>query len=201
MKNIQNRRDFFKIAGTISGGLMIGFNWDSTAAQPNIANNSALSDVEFNSYLSIEPTGKVIIYSPNPEIGQGIKTAFPIIVAEELEVDWKNVEVRQANLDTKKFERQLTGGSGAIKHSWERLRKAGATVKHLLTEAAAEQWKVPMSECKALNGEIIHTSGKKLGYGELASAASKLKAPEKIELKINNLNQIIGTNNQIKTQG
>jgi isoquinoline 1-oxidoreductase subunit beta len=183
MKNIQNRRDFFKIAGTISGGLMIGFNWDSTAAQPNIANNLTASGIEFNSYLSIEPTGKVIIYSPNPEIGQGIKTAFPLIVAEELEVDWKNVEVRQANLDTKKFERQLTGGSGAIKHSWERLRKAGAAVKHLLTEAAAAQWKVPVSECKAVNGEIIHTSGKKLGYGELASAASKLKAPEKVELK------------------
>ncbi len=184
MTNTQSRRDFFKIASTISGGLMLGFNWqEAKAVTPNIINKLAETGADFNSYIAIEPSGKVIIFSPNPEIGQGIKTAFPIIVAEELEVDWAAVEVRQANLDTVKFERQLTGGSGAIKHSWERLRKAGATVKQLLTEAASQQWNVPVAECRAEMGNIIHTSGKKLGYGELASAASKLKVPEKVNLK------------------
>ena len=180
MNNTQSRRDFFKIAGTISGGLMLGFNLKSEAAfNKNIADNL----VDFNSYLSIEPNGKVIIFSPNPEIGQGIKTAFPVIVAEELDVDWKDVIVKQADLDTKKFDRQLTGGSGAIKHSWERLRKAGATAKYMLTDAAARRWNVPMSECKADKGFIVHSSGKKLSYGDLATEASKLKAPEKVELR------------------
>lgn len=180
MNNTQSRRDFFKIAGTLSGGLMLGFSMKSEAG---INKNAAESLVDFNSYLSIEPNGKVIIFSPNPEIGQGIKTAFPLIVAEELDVDWKDVVVKQADLDTKKFERQLTGGSGAIKHSWERLRKAGATAKYMLSDAAAQRWNVPMSECKAEKGFIIHSSGKKLSYGELATEASKLKAPEKVELR------------------
>jgi isoquinoline 1-oxidoreductase subunit beta len=184
MKNIQTRRDFFKISITLSGGLMLGFNMkESPENAPNLINSLSANGAEFNSYLAIEPSGKVIIYSPNPEIGQGIKTAFPLIVAEELDVDWKNVEVRQADLNTAKFERQLTGGSGAIKHSWERLRKAGATAKNLITQAAAQQWNVPIEECKAENGFIIHNSGKKLGYGELAAAAALLKAPDKVELK------------------
>jgi isoquinoline 1-oxidoreductase subunit beta len=184
MENIQTRRDFFKIGFTISGGLMLGFNGlNAKAGTQNTLNSVAETGAEFNSYLSIEPNGKIIIFSPNPEIGQGIKTAFPIIVAEELDVDWATVEVRQANLDTKKFERQLTGGSGAIKHSWDRLRNAGATAKHLLIEAAAQKWNVPVAECKAENGFVIHSSGKKLGYGELAATAATLKAPEKIVLK------------------
>ncbi len=192
MNNTQSRRDFFKIAGTVSGGLMLGFNWNANAGKNPQINTLSEGLIDFNSYLSIEPNGKVIIFSPNPEIGQGIKTAFPLIVAEELDVDWKDVEVRQANLDTKKFERQLTGGSGAIKHSWERLRKAGATAKHMLTEAAANKWAVPMTECKAEKGFVMHTSGKRLSYGELASDASKLKAPEKVELKNSKDFKLIG---------
>ncbi len=183
MNNTQSRRDFFKIASTVSGGLFLGFNFETKASILTNSKPIAENLVEFNSFLSIEPNGKIIIFSPNPEIGQGIKTAFPLIVAEELDVNWADVEVRQAALDTKKFERQLTGGSGAIKHSWERLRKAGATAKYMLTEAASIRWNVPMSECKAENGQITHTSGKKLSYGELATDASKLKAPEKVELR------------------
>lgn len=176
---MQSRRDFIKITSTIGGGLMLGFG-NKTKANDLILDSNL---VEFNSYLAIEPNGKIIIFSPNPEIGQGIKTAFPVIVAEELDADWNTVEVRQAHLDTKKFERQLTGGSGAIKHSWERLRKAGATAKYLLKEAAAQQWKVSSSECKTENSFVIHTSGKKLSYGELATAAAQIKAPENIELR------------------
>ena len=76
--------------------------------------------LDFNAFLSINPSGEIVIFSPNPEIGQGIKTAFPLIVAEELDVAWQQVTVKQAALDTNRFQRQLTGGSGAIKHSWER---------------------------------------------------------------------------------
>ncbi len=180
-----SRRNFIKTASSITGGLVIGFNWFSAnsmeAAQ--IIDPRFAGSLEFNSYLAIEPTGKVIIFSPNPEIGQGIKTAFPLIVAEELDVDWKDVIVKQASLDTKRFERQTTGGSQAIKHSWDRLRKAGATAKHVLKEAAAQKMGVNVSELTTNNGFVIHSSGKKLGYGELAEAASKIKAPEKVDLK------------------
>ncbi|MEA5460005.1 molybdopterin cofactor-binding domain-containing protein [Arcicella sp. LKC2W] len=193
MENIQSRRNFLKITSGITGGLILGFNWFSAnATETEIINSTFSSSLDFNSFLAIEPTGKVIIYSPNPEIGQGIKTAFPIIVAEELDVDWKDVIVKQADLD-KKFERQVTGGSGAIKHSWDRLRKAGATAKYLLKEAAAQRWKVNMSELKTEKGFVIHTSGKKLSYGELAEEASKLKVPEKVELKKFADYQLIGS--------
>jgi isoquinoline 1-oxidoreductase beta subunit len=99
--------------------------------------------VSFNSYLSISPQGVITLFSPNPEVGQGIKTAFPMIVAEELDVDWKTVNVVQAPLDKDRFERQVTGGSGAIPHSWKRLRQAGATARRLMIDAAAARLKVP----------------------------------------------------------
>ena len=183
MENIQSRRNFLKIASSLSGGLIVGFNWFSANAfDSEIINPSIANPLNFNAFLAIESTGKVIIYSPNPEIGQGIKTAFPIIVAEELDVDWKDVIVKQAALD-KRFERQVTGGSGAIKHSWDRLRNAGATAKYLLKEAAAQHWGVNSSELITEKGFVIHSTGKKLGYGELAEAASKIKAPEKVEFK------------------
>jgi isoquinoline 1-oxidoreductase subunit beta len=183
MKNIHSRRNFLKSASSLAGGLVVGFNWFETKGfEANITNPAMIESLNFNSYLSIETTGKVIILSPNPEIGQGIKTAFPIIVADELDVDWKDVIVKQADLD-KKFDRQLTGGSGAIKHSWERLRKAGATARYLLKEAAAQKWGVSSTELKTEKGFVIHSSGKKLSYGELADAASKIKAPENVTLK------------------
>ena len=125
-----SRRDFLKIAGTTAGGLVIGFNWFSCDS-PKVeilSTEQILSQAKsFNSYLSIAPSGDVVIYSPNPELGQNIKTSFPMVVAEELDADWEKVRVVQANLDPANYDRQLTGGSGAMPHSWERLRKAGAT--------------------------------------------------------------------------
>jgi isoquinoline 1-oxidoreductase beta subunit len=138
----------------------------------------------FNSYLSIATDGTINIFSPNPELGQNIMTSFAQIVAEELDADWTKVRVSQAPLDTQKFDRQLTGGSGAIPHSWIRLRKAGATARWLLLNAAAQQWNVPANECTADSGFIIHTpSKKKLGFGELANAASAIEVPKEVPLK------------------
>src|SRR5688572_32715147 len=143
-----NRRNFLKLAATASGGLMLGFHWSSAEASTmQVIGDAAIAegDIAFNSYLSISPDGVVTIFSPNPELGQNIKTSFPMIVAEELDADWSKVSVVQAALDTKKYERQLTGGSGAIPHSWERLRKAGATARQMLVEAAAKKLNVPSS--------------------------------------------------------
>jgi isoquinoline 1-oxidoreductase beta subunit len=143
----------------------------------------AAGDIGFNRYLSIASDGTVTIMSPNPELGQNIITSFPMVVAEELEADWTKVKVLQANLDNK-YDRQLTGGSGAVPHSWKLLRNAGATAKFMLIAAAAKQWSVPVAECTAANSFVIHArSGKKLSFGELAEAASKIPVPANVKLK------------------
>lgn len=182
-----SRRDFLKITATAGGGLVLGFNWLSALAEtPTVVSNVSLAagSVDFNSYLSISADNVITIFSPNPELGQNIKTSFPMIVAEELDADWKNVKVVQAALDTDKFERQLTGGSGAVPHSWMKLRNAGATARFMLIEAGAKKWNVPVAECTAENGFVVHTkSGKKLNYGELAADASKLAVPAEVKLK------------------
>ncbi len=192
-----SRRDFLKIAGTSVGGLVIGFNWfscDSPKVEV-LSTDQILSQAKsFNSYLSISPTGDVVIYSPNPELGQNIKTSFPMVVAEELEADWEKVRVVQANLDTEKYDRQLTGGSGAMPHSWERLRKAGATAKFVLVAAAAKAWNVPAGEITVEKGIISHKgSGKSGHFGEFVAEASTMTAPEEVTLKDKKDFKIIGT--------
>jgi isoquinoline 1-oxidoreductase subunit beta len=182
----QQRRNFLKNIALAGGGLMLGFKWDSAKAEMPLILDAAdpMSLPSFNSYLSIATDGTVHIFSPNPELGQNIMTSFAQIVAEELDADWTKVKVSQAPLDTVKYDRQLTGGSGAIPHSWMRLRKAGASARWLLLHAAAKQWGAPSEECTAENGFIIHKpSGKKLGYGELANAASGIELPTEVPLK------------------
>ncbi|HPH46990.1 MAG TPA: molybdopterin-dependent oxidoreductase, partial [Chryseolinea sp.] len=192
-----NRRDFLKMATTATGGLILGFHWSNAeASSMKVLKTASLpvDDANFNSYLSISSDNIITIFSPNPELGQNIKTSFPMIVAEELEADWKNVKVIQAALDTKKFERQLTGGSGAIPHSWERLRKAGATAKQMLVEAAAKRWNVSAASLKAENSFVIDVaSGKKLTYGELATEASSIAVPADVKLKDKKDFKLIGT--------
>lgn len=192
-----SRRDFLKIAGTTAGGLFIGFNWfscDSPKVEVLSTEEILAQAKSFNSYLSISPTGDVVIYSPNPELGQNIKTSFPMVVAEELEADWEKVRVVQANLDTEKFDRQLTGGSGAMPHSWERLRKAGATAKFVLVAAAAKTWNVPAEEITVEKGIISHKgSGKNGHFGEFVTEASTMTAPEEVTLKDKKDFKIIGT--------
>lgn len=178
-----SRRDFLKMTAIAGGGLVLGFNWFSAEAAPAMVSNAAAGGIGFNSYLSIATDGTITIMSPNPELGQNIMTSFPMVVAEELEADWKKVKVLQANLDNK-YDRQLTGGSGAVPHSWKLLRNAGATAKFMLIEAAAKKWSVPASECTAANGFVLHArTGKKLSYGELAEAASKVPVPANVKLK------------------
>jgi isoquinoline 1-oxidoreductase subunit beta len=182
-----NRRNFIKTAATTAGGLFLGFHWtDASGSVMKVFTNAeaVLENITFNSYLSIGTDGIVTIYSPNPELGQNIKTSFPMIVAEELDADWSKVRVQQAPLDTKRFERQLTGGSGAIPHSWERLRKAGATARHLLVEAAAKRLNIASTELTTENGMVVHQgSGKKISYGELASEAANIPVPTEVKLK------------------
>lgn len=162
----------------MGGGFLLSFRGsDSLAA-------TLPTEVSFNSYLSISPDNVITIFAPNPEVGQNIKTAFPMIVAEELDADWKNVKIVQAHLDTRKFSRQATAGSGAMQHSWDRLRKAGATARWMLMEAAAKRWNVAPHTLTTDNGWVWHKeSGRKLTYGELATEAATLPVPTEVKFK------------------
>jgi isoquinoline 1-oxidoreductase beta subunit len=192
--NKNSRRDFIKISSLTGGGLVLGFSWLDGEVVPAIINKAtAVSDLNFNNYLTIATDGTIIIFSPNPELGQNVMTSFPMIVADELDADWNKVKVVQAPLD-KRFDRQLTGGSGAIPHSWKRLRIAGATARYLLIAAAAKKWNVDASECTTANSFVIHSkAGDKLSYGELAEEASKITVPSDVPLKNRKDFKIIGT--------
>ncbi len=188
-----SRRDFLKLTSLSAGGLLLGFNWFSNEAKAAVV-NAAAGDIGFNSYLSIATDGVITLYSPNPELGQNIITSFPMIVAEELDADWSKVKVVQAGLDSSRFDRQVTGGSGAVPHSWKLLRTAGATARYMLVAAAAKRWNVNPSECKTENAFVIHTSsGRKFSYGELASEACNIPVPEEVKLKDRKDFKLIGT--------
>ncbi|MEZ4933447.1 MAG: molybdopterin cofactor-binding domain-containing protein [Saprospiraceae bacterium] len=143
---------------------------------------------DFNSYLKIGDNGVVTIFSPNPEFGQNVKTAMPMIVAEELDVDWKKVIVEQAPYSPEKFPGapfgQFTGGSRGIMSKWDPLRMAGASAKQMLKEAAAQAWQVPVEEITTEAGVLQHkNSGKSAGYGEMAAAAAQIPVPSEVKLK------------------
>ena len=157
------RRSFIKNSALAGGGMVIGFSWlASCKLSPEEVLALPKEWFEFNGYLKIGDTGLVTILSPNPEIGQNVKTSMPMIVAEELDVDWKNVVVEQAPLNTKLYSWQIAGGSRSISSSWDALRMAGATARHLLKQVVANDLKVPMEELTTENGVIYHKKSNKL---------------------------------------
>ncbi|MBT8187633.1 MAG: molybdopterin-dependent oxidoreductase, partial [Croceitalea sp.] len=176
------------------GGMLIGFNLIQ-ACKPNVKPPVDLSQLnynDFNAFIKIANNGVVTIFSPNPEIGQGVKTSMPMIIAEELDVAWKNVYVEQGVLDTKNYTRQVAGGSQSIRHGWDALRKTGATAKQMLINAAAARWGVDASECTANEGIITNAAGETLGYGEVVNEAAILEIPEDVTLKEPKDYKIIG---------
>lgn len=189
------RRAFIRNTGLASGGLVIGFSWlASCKMTPEQVNSLPDEWFDLNGFLKVGDNGMVTIMSPNPEIGQNVKTSMPMIVAEELDVAWKNVIVEQAPLNTAIFTRQLAGGSQSIRQGWEGLRMAGATARYMLKEAAAQAWGVPANEITTKDGTLTHeASGKSAGYGEMASAATSIEVPDEVELKDNDSFSIIGT--------
>nr|WP_288934371.1 molybdopterin cofactor-binding domain-containing protein [uncultured Allomuricauda sp.] len=189
------RRAFIRNTGLASGGLVIGFSWlASCKMTPEQVNSLPDEWFDLNGFLKVGDNGMVTIMSPNPEIGQNVKTSMPMIVAEELDVAWKNVLVEQAPLNTDIFTRQLAGGSQSIRQGWESLRMAGATARHMLKEAAAQAWGVSADEITTKDGVLTHEgSGNSAGYGEMASAATAIEVPEEVQLKDNGDFSIIGT--------
>ena len=174
---------------------MIGFSW-LASCKPSTEEMASVPEEWFdiNAFIKIGDNGLVTIMSPNPEIGQNVKTSMPVIVAEELDVDWKDVVVEQAGLNTEKYTRQLAGGSQSIRQGWNSLRMAGATVRRVLLEAAAQKWQVAVEELTTEKGIIHHqSSGKSISYGEVATAAAAIELPEEVELKDNKDFNLIGT--------
>lgn len=199
IKTSYNRRSFLKTSALSGGGMILGFSWlASCQTETDLAEQAALSMPEawfdINAFLKIGDNGVVTIMSPNPEIGQNVKTSMPMIVAEELDVDWNQVLVEQAPLNTEIFTRQVAGGSQSIRQSWDALRMAGATARQMLREAAAQTWQVPVEEITTAAGVLSHkSSGKSAGYGEMASAAANIPVPEEVALKEISDFTIIGT--------
>jgi isoquinoline 1-oxidoreductase beta subunit len=185
-----NRRDFAKVSGLAAGGFMLGFHFTGCDSPADI--KAIPSEwMYMNAFLKIGDTGLVTIYSPNPEIGQNVKTSMPMIVAEELDVRWQDVVVEQAPLDTDKYVRQLAGGSQSIRQGWKSLRIAGATARQMLVNAAARSWGVDPSTCFVNEGMI--TSGKHAtDYGTIAKLASEEEVPKEVQLKDPKNFKIIG---------
>lgn len=172
-----NRRDFLKISGASGGGLLLSFYF--TGCHADAAGRVVFTP---NAFLRIDPSSRVTLTIPRPEMGQGVRTSLAMVVAEELDCAWSDVAIEQADLDPKRYGEQYVGGSSSMRDCWEPLRQAGALARRSLLQAAAKQWKVGMEDCDTKSGKVLHAkSGRSATYGELAEAASreKLVAPAK----------------------
>ena len=169
------RRSFLRVTTLAGGGMLLGtrlpFSSDVLAAD-------SLLDFEPNAFIRITPDDLVTIIAKNPEIGQGVQTMLPMLIADELDVPWASVTVEQAGLDSR-FSGQVAGGSNATPSNWEPMRRVGAAARLMLRTAAAEQWGVPLAQVETEAGRVLHrASGRSLRYGELTEAAAAVPAPE-----------------------
>lgn len=196
VKTLYNRRSFLKVSAAAGGGMLIGFSWfTGCTSDKKIAKVAVPNEwFEINGYIKIGDTGMVTIYSPNPEIGQNVRTSMPMIVAEELDVDWENVVVEQAPLNTGFYQNQFAGGSLSIKTSWNPLRMAGAAGRSMLLEAAAKEWGLTVGDLTVAKGVIKEKNGERsITYGDIASKAVGIEIPEEVELKEISDFKLIGT--------
>ena len=175
-----SRRGLILSAGAAAGGgLLLGFGGSAFGETAN-------AGAGLGNFIRITPDGVVTILSKNPEIGQGVKTMLPMLIAEELDCDWASVRIENAPLDTMKYGSQFAGGSLATPMNWDPLRRAGASARAMLVSAASQGWGVPAAECSTKAGMVLHAaSGRKLRYGELAAKAALLPVPDpyKVALK------------------
>jgi isoquinoline 1-oxidoreductase subunit beta len=187
MENSKNidRRSFLKSSALAGGGMMLSFSWFSQAkaAEKIIEKNAPEIWSELAAYIKITPDNVIKILVPNPEFGQNVMTSLPMIVAEELDCDWKNVVVEMGTHDNVKYGPQFTGGSNSVRMYWKPLRNAGAAARQMLVEATAQTWGVPASEITTKAGVLSHSSGKTAKYGEMASKAATLTVPKDVKLK------------------
>ena len=186
-----SRREFLKGSATLMGGLVIGFYLPLRGGRAYAADappKPAKPIYPPNAFIRIAPDDSITIVVNKSEMGQGVYTSLPMLIAEELEADWSRICIESAPVaavyNHTGYGMQMTGGSSSIPSSWEQLRRVGASARILLVRAAAQQWGVAENECHAVNSQVIHAkSGNKASYGKLADAAAKLPLPDNVELK------------------
>ena len=178
-----SRRDFLKVSSATSVGLIIGvaLPYKERLVAAGIVENS----FEPNVWIKISPDNKVVITLAKSEMGQGVKTSLPMIVAEELDVDLQKINILQADAHTKNYGSMMTVGSRSVRGgAWLRLREAGATAREMLVLAAAKRWEVSPESCRTENGSVFHeSSNRSLTYGTLTVDAATFKVPKKPQLK------------------
>ena len=180
---IVNRRAFLRATAIAGGGMMIAAYFDPGDLFAQGRQGGPPPPLEPNAFIRIAPDGRVTIIGKNPEIGQGVKTMLPMLIAEELDVDWSAVTVEQGDLDAK-YGQQSAGGSTATPNNWVPMRQVGAAARAMLVSAAAAQWSVPEAELTTASGRVMHAASKRsAGYGELASRAAALTPPDPATLK------------------
>jgi isoquinoline 1-oxidoreductase beta subunit len=185
MENIKatyNRRSFLKVSALTGGGFMLGIH-SLFGKTPESATALPKDWFDFKGYIKITADNAIKILSPNPEFGQNVMTSLPMIVAEELDADWKDVVVEQAPHNNQLYGRQFTGGSFSVRTYWKPLREAGAAARQMLIEAAAQTWNVPAEEITTKAGILSHSSGKTAKYGEMAAKAATLPVPKTAKQK------------------
>jgi isoquinoline 1-oxidoreductase beta subunit len=197
-KTGMQRRSFLKVTALAGGGLMINLSWLPFFGQTG-NNKTGLSEewVEINGFIKITPDNVIKILNPNPDFGQNVMTSLPMIIAEELDADWKMVVVEMAPHNNAKLGPQFTGGSNSVRMYWKPLREAGATARNMLMQAAAENWKVPIEEITTGACILYHKkSGKSATYGSVATKAATMPVPKNVKLKNVNDFKIVGNSQQ-----
>jgi CO/xanthine dehydrogenase Mo-binding subunit len=184
-----DRRDFIKVGALASTGLLLGVR------VPERKGGGRAAPFAPNVFLRIDPGGDVTILVARSDMGQGVRTALPMIVADELDADWSRVRVEQADGHPDRYGRMMTVGSSSVRGgAWLPLRRAGAAAREMLVAAAAARWQVPASELRTENGRVLHAGSRRsAGYGELAEAAAALQVPAQPRLKDPSQFKLIGT--------
>jgi isoquinoline 1-oxidoreductase beta subunit len=191
-----NRREFLRVSSIVGGGLLLASYVENLEAATTFVSTTSPEFLP-NAFIRMTPDGIVTIVAKNPEIGQGVKNMLPMLIADELDVEWKNVRVEQAMFDPTKFSGQSTGGSTATPINWLPMRRVGAAARTMLVTAAAQTWAVPEAECATEPGFVVHAgSGKRAAYAELFDKAATVPAPtlETVKLKDPKDFRIIGRN-------
>src|ERR1700684_646027 len=179
-----DRRSFLKVTAAGAGGVLIGLYVQPQAAAQN-RGGPTVPPPDPHTYIKIAADGTITIVAKNPEVGQGIKTMLPMLIADELDAEWKSVTIEQADFDDTKYAAQIAGGSTATPTNWLPMRQAGAAGRAMLITAAAQTWSVPESECSTASGRVYHkASNRSLGYGELAPKMAALPMPALNTLKL-----------------
>jgi isoquinoline 1-oxidoreductase beta subunit len=182
-----SRRQFLVGSAVVGTGLVVAFYLPRHGVQP-----VGEHDFAPNAYLHIAPDGKITVVVARSEMGQGVRTSLPMILAEELDADWSQIAIQQAGASTL-FGDQTTGGSASVRTTWDPMRQAGAAAREMLVSAAAGQWNVPAAECTADKGVVIHAaSNRRAGYGELVERAAKLPVPKEPKLKDPSQYKLVG---------